>query len=999
MTTLSKQAALRATVAPLILGMALLSPPASAQDAPQAAAAENDDVIVVTGSRIRSPEFSQSNPVQALTSAQIEQSGQVNLTQFLANSPSLLGSTRSIDNAGSNLPNAQATGANFLNLRNLGSDRTLVLVDGRRHVAGYPGTAAVDINTIPTDLVDRIEVLTGGASAIYGADGVSGVVNFILKKDFEGLRLRAQNMISQRGDAGERFVALTAGKNFSDGRGNVTIAYEFSQADRFSQRKRLNYGKAGPSYALVRNPADGSPGSEDDDPNVPDRVLLTGLRWADSSMGGAIDFTGDGVPEFTGEGKPYDVGSYVPGTPFTIGGDSTPREIYYGDFTPYSRRHIANIMGHFDVSDAVTLYAEAKYVKTFAWTQAQPTYDLYTELAPDNAYLIGRFGAEQVSEGALFSRDNFDFGQRRYELDRKLFRSVVGAKGDLSDHLNYDFSFVFGQSRQRSTNYGDRIADRYYAAIDAVDDGNGNITCRINLPGETDISGNSFGNPVSFNGPPVTFQPGQCVPLNILGEGSPSKAALDFVLANHSNFARIRQYVASFALSGDTGAFLNLPGGAVGFAGGLEYRKETSFFRPSDYTLENALIDNAGAQTERGGFNVKEAFAEVRFPILANVPLAYELTLGGAVRLSDYSTSGSTTTWNVKGSYAPVRDIMFRGTYARSVRAPNISELFSPQSGTFEFITDPCGADRIAEGSQYREANCTAALTALGIDPDTFNPAGNLNSPQNSSLLGSQGGNPGLSPEEAKTWTAGVVARPSFIPGLTISADWYDIKLTKAIQYASAQNIVDLCYDQPTLQNDYCTLIERSGTTGFVSSFEVVPQNVASFRTAGLDVTVQYERSLSDKLGSISLRLSGNYLDRLSIVPSLNAEPEEQAGNGPNADAIVYPAPRWSGTFDLTWTKGPLTVNYGINWWDKTRRASRGQLAANPDYVPKQYRWFREKWDHQLYIAYDIGEEKDFQIYVGVNNLWDRKPDDGSSDYPMDPNGRTFYAGIKAKIF
>lgn len=209
--------------------------------------------------------------------------------------------------AGSNLNGgAQNVGVNFLNLRNLGTSRTLVLVDGRRHVAGYPGIAAVDINTIPTDLIQSVDVLTGGASAIYGADGVSGVVNFILKRDFEGLRLRAQNGISQRGDAGSRFVGVTAGKNFADGRGNITATYEFQETDRFSQLKRLNYGKTGPSYTFARNPADGAPGSAGDDPNVPDRVLLTGLRWADSSMGGAIDFGQDYVPDFTGEGGVYD---------------------------------------------------------------------------------------------------------------------------------------------------------------------------------------------------------------------------------------------------------------------------------------------------------------------------------------------------------------------------------------------------------------------------------------------------------------------------------------------------------------------------------------------------------------------------------------------------------------------------------------------------------------------------------------------------------------------
>lgn len=960
-----------------------------AQDIPEDAATQQ--AIVVTGSRIRSTEFTQPNPVQTITAATIESSGQTNLTEFLQDNPALLGSTRSIDNAGSNLPNAQAVGANFLNLRNLGSDRTLVLVDGRRHVAGYPGTAAVDINTIPTDLVERVDVLTGGASAIYGADGVSGVVNFILKRDFEGLRLRGQTGISQRGDAGERFAAATAGKNFADGRGNVTLSYEFNETDRFKQTDRLNYGLTGPSYALVRNPADGAPGSAGDNPAVPDRVLLTNLRWADSSPGGAVDLDGDFVPDFTGAGTPYDLGTYVPGTAFTVGGSSTPRESYFGDFTPYTRRHILNAMAHYEFSPALTVYVEGKYVRSKADTFAQPTYDFYTFLNPDNAFLAERFGAANVTAGALVSRDNFDFGVRNYEMERELIRTVLGARGELSSHLSYDLSYVFGQSTQTSTNYNDRIADRYYAALDAVTGPDGNITCRINLPGETEVFGLSYGNGVVFNGAPRTFTPGQCVPFNILGEGAPSQAALDFVTLDHSDWARIRQHVVSGALSGDTGAFLNLPGGPIGFAVGGEYRKETSNYVPSEASLAGTLMDNAPARVDIGSFDVKEAFAEIRLPLLADLPFAHELNLGAAIRLSDYSTIGTTTTWNVNGNYSPVRDLTIRGTYSEAVRAPNITELFAGGSGTYEFIVDPCGPEVIGEGTEFRAANCASVLSQLGIPQAGFDPANDFTSPQNSSLLGFQGGNRQLQEETAKTWTAGAVARPRFIPGLTLSADWYDIKLEQAIQYSTAQDIADLCVDQPTLDNIYCSVVQRSGTNGYISSFTVIPENVASFETAGLDFTLNYTPQLPASVGRVNLRVSGNYLDKLRFVPSAGAVPENEL------DSSVYPAPQWSATFDLTWNKGPFTFNYGINWWDNTRRVTREQEAANPDYAAPEYIWYREKWEHELYLSYDIVDK--FQIYGGVNNLFDRKPDDGAAAYPISATGRYFYVGVKAQVF
>lgn len=973
--------------------------PAFAQDDAQTAPAEADtgDTVVITGSRIARPELSLPNPVQVVTAETIEQSGKTNLTDFLVDTPALLGSQNNIAVAGSNLTDSQSVGVNLLDLRNLGTNRTLVLVDGRRHVAGYPGVASVDVNTIPTDLVEKIDVLTGGASAIYGADGVTGVVNFILKKDFEGLRVRGQTGISQRGDAGTRFFAATAGKNFADGRGNITATYEFNEADQFSQRRRLNYGLTGPSYAFARN-RDDFP----DNPNVPDRLLYTDLRWQDSSMGGAVDLDGDFVPDRTGEGGIYDRGNILPGTAFTVGGSSTPRESYYGDFTPYSRRHIASIMGRFEFSPAFELYAEGKYVRSKAYTDSQPTYDFFTELFSDNAYLIQRYGPADTANGALFSRDNFDMGIRGSVMERELFRTVIGAKGDLGSNIGYDISYVFGQSTQEATNLNDRITDRYYAALDAVRDASGNITCRINLPGQTDIRGGNYGGQPVFNGAPVTFTPGQCVPLNMLGFGSPSQAALDFVTVDHTDWARIQQHVVSAVISGDTGAFFKLPGGPVGFAIGAEYRKEKSHYIPSDLTAAGALMDSSQASVTKGSFDVKEVFGEINLPILADLPFAQNLSVGGAIRLSDYSTIGSTTTWNVNGSYSPVRDITFRGTYSEAVRAPNINELFAPQNGTYQFITDPCGPDRRAEGTQYRVANCRAALAAVGIDMDAlsdpndpdsfiFNPAFDATSPQNSSLLGLQGGNPNLQEEKARTWTAGVVLRPRFVPGLSITADWYDIRLTQAIQYSTAQDIVDLCVDQPGLDNVYCDAISRSTGNGYIANYEILPANVAAFETAGLDVTLNYRFQPFDNAGTFNIRFVGNYLNKLRFVPSLGAEFENEL------DSSTLPAPRYSANFDLTWIKGPLTLNYGINWFDKTRRVTREQEAANPDYVASQYIWYKEKWEHELFVSYDVDDR--LNVYAGVNNLFDTKPDVGGVAYPISAVGRSFFLGAKAKIF
>jgi outer membrane receptor protein involved in Fe transport len=257
-------------------------------------------------------------------------------------------------------------------------------------------------------------------------------------------------------------------------------------------------------------------------------------------------------------------------------------------------------------------------------------------------------------------------------------------------------------------------------------------------------------------------------------------------------------------------------------------------------------------------------------------------------------------------------------------------------------------------------------------------------------LLGFQGGNPELDEETATTWTVGTVIRPRFLPGFTLTADWYDIELKNAIQYSTAQDIVDLCYDQPTLDNIYCDNNARDPDSGFISDFTIIPQNVAAFSTAGLEVTVNYTFEPGD-FGRFNLHLTGGYLDELQFVPSVGADPENEL------DSPAYPAPRYTAVFDLNWTKGPVTLNYGINWWDKTRRVTREQEAANPDYVAPEYIWYKAKWEHELYASYNFDDQ--YEIYAGINNLFDTKPDVGAVGYPISAVGRSFYLGVKAKVF
>lgn len=488
----------------------------------------------------------------------------------------------------------------------------------------------------------------------------------------------------------------------------------------------------------------------------------------------------------------------------------------------------------------------------------------------------------------------------------------------------------------------------------------------------------------------LTFSPGQCAPLNLLGEGVLTQAARDFVTADSITRARSTQNVLSGSFSGDFGALFELPGGPVGFAVGAEYREEKTRSTPSAFQQGGFFDGGAQILPSGGKFDVKEVFGELNIPILTDRPFFENLSVGGAVRNSDYSTIGSTTTWKLDGIYAPFKDISFRGTYAQAVRAPNITELFSPLQGTFQFLADPCDPDNIGEGSSFRAANCNATLLAAGLTPAQialFSPS--TDAEQSTSQPGLVGGNPNLDEERAKTWTAGVVLRPTFLRGFTLTADWYNIQLRDAINRPSANEIIALCVDQPTLDNPFCANVGRDPTTGFVNRYLSNFQNVANFNTSGLDLVVNYRFEPIANLGSFNFRLVGGYLDSLRFISSVGAEPDEDAGE--------VGAAKYVGSGDLTWTRGAVTVNYGLSYFSKTRRFTTEQLRFNPDLSEPRFFKFKERFEHDIQLAVRAGDR--FSFYGGVNNFTDQQPDVAAlSGTPVSPVGRFFYIGARARL-
>lgn len=1012
--------------ASLLSGVALtglvLAAPAAAQDTEVAV-----DELVVTGTRIRLQDFTSPNPVSSVTSESIERSGVTNVTDLMENYPALVGSTGSQDNA--NAANRASVGLNLLNLRNLGEKRTLVLVDGRRHVAGTPGEASVDTNAIPVGLIERVEVLTGGASAIYGADGVSGVVNFITKKNFEGIDARAQYGWSQEGGGENAFFSGLVGHNFLDDRLNLTLGFEYSDTKGLDPRDR-EFSRPGNREVLVDNPADfpdENPGATRAQWGTTDKVFARNVRYIDSATGGGVysnlDSTSFSGVNFYGDGTPWVNGLYAGGFN-SIGGSGTQIDLFQTELLPGLERYTGYAAARYEVAPNHHLFGEIKYNKSKTAFTSQPTFDYGIFVSIDNPFLPasirnsalapGGLATEEGIEayqlpgpGVLVARDSFDLGNVVRDVDRETVRIVLGAEGDLSDAISYSASYVYGKTAENNVERNNRIAERWFAAIDAVrDPASGQIVCRTTLDPTAIPPGDLFGtttDPASWG---TTFTPGRnsgCVPVNIFGENTVSPEARNWINTASESNAEIEQHVFSAYISGDTSQAFELPAGPVGFVLGAEYRKEKSVATPS---AEELLGAEAGydvtwlgqGRVTSGEFDVAELYGELAIPLLKDMPFADFVGVNLAYRFSDYSTISTTDTWNISGQWRITDDVTLRASRARSVRAPNINELFLPQVQTFRTINDPCETNNVQAGSEFRVANCTAAL---GFNPLTTQ----FIDTTSSSTEGVVGGNPDLKAEKGDTETYGVVFTPRFVPGLSFSVDYYEIKLADAVNLFTANTILESCYDleQP---NEFCSLFTRDPSSRFVNTFQEFYINVSQYETSGFDISVRYQLDpqrlgIDRDIGQFQFSLVANNLQTLEFIEIAGAEASSEAG--------YVGAPEWLANLDVTWSYKNWMVNYGFNWHDETKRFTDERRESNPNYVPEGYWTYSEKATHDVQVQYNL--EDRYSFYAGVNNFTNQEPDRGTTGVsttgaaaftgggtPVGPLGRFFYVGLKARF-
>jgi iron complex outermembrane recepter protein len=985
------------------------------------------ETVVVTGTHIPRPEYELPNPMTTVNEEEILHSGTINLTDYLKRIPALTASLGDVATSGLNTPatdaGASLSGLNLLNLRNLGFDRTLVLEDGQRIVSSSTGDAGVDTDTIPITLIASVDVVTGGSSAVYGADGVTGVVNFVTKHDLEGVDARIQAGGTEDGGASKYIAAVSVGHNFDDDKGNIELTYEATVQDRLSFLQR-DFTKPGGAVFFVPNPA--NPGGVN--PALPANIPTKNAFILGLSGIGAIDTNLDGNPDFLGNGQPFDPGNPINGE-FTIGGNGLPAAAAFGaDLSPNTHRHIAQITGDEEFSHWFKLSGEFRFAHVDTSSASEPAFFEFQAITDQNPFLPANVAAAITANGtsglgpdgsALGLLNEYPFqipGVPLVEkVSRDTYRFVAGASGDfpLPDFFHdakYRVNFDYGQTDLSDDVEHDLVSDRFAAALDAViDPSTGKPTCRSNLePGTTPANlgplglGNTFDLLLSYptSGYPKTFTPGPnsgCSPLNLFDPTANNKAAIAFAYQTLHN--------TGFLSEDDVNGFLSFDFPQVqdlGFAKpvsvvlGGEWRREASSSFSPPISLTPSLFFASGASPVKGSFSVSEAFGELSIPVLEDQPYAQELSLDLAGRVSSYSTAGTDETWKIGFVYSPITDIKFRGTDAVAVRAPDIGELFAPQQQVFEQINDPCDPANIGQGTSFRSANCQALMDAL-LGPGNYT-AGVTPVQSNVTLPTLIGGNPKLSPETARTYTVGVVLQPDFLPSFVATIDYYRVSITNAIEAPSAQSVADQCVDLSSINNPFCAQITRRTTAagpgspaGSISKATSTQINVALFYTAGVDFTAAYHADLDDYFGAdsgtLDLNLIGNHLDKIATTPLPGQAPTDTS-NQPGS-------PFWQFNLDANWRLDKWSVDYNWQWYNGVLNFTRQSVLSEPNIIAKNLIHTADQNIHSIQVGYDVSTA--LHVYGGIDNLFYQKPSPNNEDigYPVSPIGRFFYAGVK----
>ena len=936
--------------------------------------------VMITGSRIAAPQAESPSPLQILSSADIAASGATNLQELLQKNPTM--GTPTVSRTNSNFLTSSA-GVTTVNLRNLGDSRTLVLVNGRRFVSGVPGDTAVDLNTIPTDFIERVELLTGGASATYGSDAVAGVVNIILKKNFNGLLVDSLVGQSEEGDDFRKKLGLTFGITSADGASNLMGHFGYSKQGEVASRDR------------ERSAVDQTSGIVQGRPDlafVPRRPNYSGY----APQGRFFPDTGSFTYDANNNIIPWNQN----GEPGTGAGATGFNRSDLRLIAVPVERYLFSTTGNWAFNPDHSAFVEGTYASTTVRSSIEPF-----ALGSDNVYKPGgQVPAGSLVGGALvrnplvpaylhdrisdtdgdgvpdyfFTRRLSEFGPRQSDVDRDTFRLATGVKGTVRD-WNYETYLVYGKTKEAQSSTGQVNVMNMRNALEAIPGADGSPVCR-------DINARQEG----------------CVPINLFGYNSIAPDALKYVTAPGSLLTSITQRMVGATVTGEVPG---LQAGRIGVAAGFEWRSEESSAIPDPLTQSGLNAGNATPPTF-GQFTVRELFVETRVPLLKERPWVRELSFLGTVRRGDYSTVGGTTSWNAGLEWSVTPDIKLRTTRAQSTRAPNINELYQAPSQDFPTgLVDPCEGVS-AGGTSALAVNCR---NAPGVAANMAANGGvfTLNQADQQGISGYNRGNPSLDAETGRSTTLGLIITPRAIPLLSravFTVDYFKVKIADAIVSTDRQYALDQCYNQNN--QAFCSFITRRPaavgnlSAGSIRYSDIAATNSGGLGTEGIDVTASWAGRVGP--GNLSARVAHTWLHELWQQATPDAERNhdiaEVTANNTNA-------PRNRATLNLAYKWGP----YGANWTTTyTGPVSLDDqflksLSIAPGTVGVGSRTYN---DFQL--TYDV--RKAVQLYLGVDNIFNAKPPPIISGLPgnqtgtetdastYDPIGRRFYLGLRVTL-
>ena len=1017
---------LAASISMLALGVGLN---AMAQEAADAPAAADETVVVVTGSRLSNRGFKAPTPVTVLDQQELKLSGTQNVDVMLSDTPQFTGSQLNSPTANT-VQAGQPVGTATLNLRNFGPTRNLVLVNGRRFAITGPDFTT-DINTIPAALIKRVEVVTGGSSAVYGSDAITGVVNFVMRDDFQGVETSVQRTWDQHTGTPTYSVDITAGGNFADGRGNIVASVNYMNRGGYTRDDRGGWampsladgcvtadswskthagtpngagngqacldsgGRMGLIYsgsATVPNGRFGIGnlplyGSANSNPGLDAALVAAGLQNMGSN--GAI-LSDDGLTA-----RPY----VAPDDGYDLGGLSNI-------ITPQTR-WMGNIFAHYDFNDKATGYMEMHYSDNVADVQIAPTsYGGNLLLDVNNPYLsapmqevlrqldLKETGTTSVTNGTLtltnapgdgravinYNRRLPDIGTRFTTSDHAVFRTALGLRGNLGDvspkylrDLKYDVYYTYARTTESDTQTGSISLSHFQQAV------------------------------LSQNGAAPVLNPfGQ----NMTDAG---KAA---IIINANAGLRAEQQVFAGNLTGEA---FDLPAGPVDFSTGFEWRYNTAEYIPDTYLASGDVSGWNAAKATKGSTTVKEIYGEIRAPILADMALAKRLSLNGAFRYSEYDLKGVGGVWtySIGSEWALNSDIAFRAQYQHAIRAPNVGELFGGAGTNGPMATDPCS-------DKTPVANQTDALKALCLATGVPTSTVFTSAVQPGAFVNqTTGGNPNLSPETSNTTTVGLVWTPSYVRGLQVSVDYYKITLDDAISTlggGGVQSVLDLCYKTIMDANSvFCQAIHRDPSSGQVVGPDYVSTtnaNVGRLATAGVDVEGHYGfRTDWGLLGASRWDVSANvnYVSEFTGTPIQDQPDVKNDCLGAFGATCGQPIPEWKGSGRVTWKTGDLTLSARARYIGKVT-VDTYMLPKSRGLTPPALNTLTNPViDAQTYIdltaAYDLTSK--VRLSVGARNLFDKNPPIlGSSQLPADNTipatydvqGRVFFVSVDAKF-